>query len=69
MSRYFNTGSDKIDSRTMIRFAAVLCRKPTTDVTARECFAAVPAIRAYRNGASALEVARIFRKELLEIIE
>lgn len=69
MSRYFNTASDRIDARTMRRFAAVLCRKPTCDVTARECFAAVSAIRAFRNGASGLEVVRIFRKELKEIIE
>ena len=68
MSRLFNTSSDRIDSRAMKRFAAVLTRKPSCDVTARECFAAVPAIRAYRNGASALEVVRIFRKELKEII-
>lgn len=69
MSRFFNTSTDRIDSRAMRRFAAVLTRKPTTDVTARECWAAVPAIRAYRNGASALKVREIFRKELKEIIE
>lgn len=69
MSKYFNTAGDRIDARTMRRFAAVLCKKSTVDVTARECWAAVPAIRAYRNGAAALEVVRIFHKELKVIIE
>lgn len=69
MSRNFNTGKDKITGEMMEFYAAKLLRKSVCDVTAREAAAALPALRAYCNGAAPERVQEIFQTELKSIIE
>jgi len=68
MSQYFNTGTERIDAQAMRVFAGRLSGKPSCDVTLRECFAARPALAAYKNGAPLPRVRAIFEQELREIL-
>lgn len=69
MSRMFNTSADRITGEQMLAYAARLLAKPTCDVSAREAMAALPALRARNNGASALRCKELFDQAMKEIIE
>lgn len=66
MSRLFNTSHDRISAEDMFRFAKVFTRK--RNPSAKEQMATVPAIRAYRNGASAARAKQIWQAELNNIL-
>jgi hypothetical protein len=60
---------DRITADEMQLFASRLLKKPSCDVTIREAIAALPALRLYRNGASALAVFNCYKKTFEEIVE
>jgi hypothetical protein len=67
VSKYFNTGEDRISPEQMRVFAGRLSGKPSIDCTPRELMAAVPAIRSYRNGAPLARCREVFQQRLNEL--